>query len=155
AHTLVILGFPYGEASGRLDRIAFAEEQSRGIQTKWREEHVRYGIPGPDVHAAVLAAARSHYPIMRVRWFEHESLFGVKLRSKLRHVIPRESRLYGALFFPFYVFHQTGIRTRGYRRIYVARLKSIRGCLAMNFVLDSRCSPMMMPDLSGNHWFDP
>ena len=121
AHTLVILGFPYGEASGRLDRIAFAEEQSRGIQTKWREEHVRYGIPGPDVHAAVLAAARNHRPIMHVRWFEHESLFGVRLRSKLRQVIPRESRLYGALFFPLYAFHQTGIRTRGYRRIYVAR----------------------------------
>ncbi len=122
ARKLVIVGFPYGETSAAFDCEALLVEQHKGVALGWREEHVRHGVPGKELHAAILEAAKDLHPDVRLAWFGHESLQGLRLRWKLQFLVNKDSRAYGAMFAPLYWLHARGHRKRPYRRIYVARL---------------------------------
>jgi SAM-dependent methyltransferase len=122
ATKLAIVGFPFGKWSADFDREAMTVEQSRGLRTGWREEHVARGVPGSAEHAAVLGALRALHPQARVEWHGHEGAWGLRLRWKLQFLIPRDSRLHGLVFYPLYWVHRKGRRRKAYRRIYIARL---------------------------------
>lgn len=121
ARELLIVGFPFGESSRRFDLEALTKEHSRGISLGWREEHVRNGIPGDEVHRCVVRAAETHNPRFGIKWFGHEGMAGLRLRWNLQFLIGKDSRLYGAAFVPLYLVHSRGWRNHSYRRVYIAR----------------------------------
>ncbi len=121
SRALIIIGFPYGQASSDHDKRALIEELRRGIAPLWREEHVRNGLPGQQVHDRILEIARNSAPRWDVGWFSHEGLVGLQLRWKLQLMLGVDSRLRGVILAPLYLVHARGRRARGYRRVYVIR----------------------------------
>ncbi len=117
---LVVLGFPFGEASSRFDGAALLEERGQGVVLGWRDEHVRYRLPGQELHHEIVAAVQRRRPEMALSWFPQEGLRGLRLRWKLQLLIRKESRLYGLLFYPLYWLTVRGKPKRAYRRIYIA-----------------------------------
>ena len=122
ARRIVIVGFPFGASSARFDEEALREERSKGIRLEWREEHVRHGIPGDEIHREVISAAREVCSKSVVAWFGQEGLLGLRLRWKLQSLVTKDSRMYGMLFTPIYWLHARGRRLRAYRRIYVSKV---------------------------------
>jgi len=122
ARDLLIFGFPYGEKSAAFDSEALREERARGVRLGWREEHVRHGVPGDELHREVLAALSELRPEMRLTWFGQEGLLGLRLRWKLQFFVNKDSRLYGGIFGPLYWIHARSRPRKSYRRIYVATL---------------------------------
>lgn len=116
---LLVIGFPFGRQSERFDQEMLALERQLGDVPPWREEHVQNGLPGSETHKFLIETARRTPRPMAVSWFGQEGLVGLQLRSKLLHLVRRESRLYGAIFAPLYALHAYGSRRNAYRRIYV------------------------------------
>ncbi len=118
---LVVIGFPYGEASSEYDRQALREERRRGVAPPWREEHVVHGLPGEELHAQIMEAAADPFNRWHIEWFGHEGLAGLRMRWRLQALLGENTRLRGILLTPLYVIHSRGHRARAYRRVYVMR----------------------------------
>jgi len=134
----IVIGFPYGEASAEYDRRALIEERGRGIAPPWREEHVRNGQPGQEVHDQILDLARNSASPWDIGWYGHEGLIGLQLRWRIQLMLGVASRLRGIILAPLYFVHAHGRRARGYRRVYVirrgARRSNPRGGIGRFFV---------------------
>jgi len=124
------LGFPYGEATAEFERDGLRDERLYCAPTGWRDEHVRHGVPGRELHD-VIAAIASRLPGTRLQWFGHEGLLGARIRWKTRLLVPRGSRSYGLVFYPLYWIHMRGWRRRAYRRVYVATIEEPRSAEAV------------------------
>lgn len=122
ARSLVIVGFPFGPASARFDARALAEEARRGIDVGWRKEHVRQGVPGPEIASWISVAADDEPRGASVRHFGQEGLGGLRLRWKLQFLIGRDSRFYGLVYAPLYWIHGRGRPRKAYRRIFVVEI---------------------------------
>lgn len=121
ARSTVIVGCPFGDRSSAFDLEAFQEERRRGVDFVWREDHIRHGTPSTEVHSVILQAVSETRPGMRLEWFDHEGLTGLRLRWKLQFLVSKDSRVYGLVLGPLYWIHAR-LRTRnGYRRVYVGR----------------------------------
>ena len=127
ARRKVIVGFPFGPESAEFDSEALRAEQARGILLDWREEHVRHGVPGAELHEELLKASRGTSPGMAVSWFPQEGIDGLRLRWRLQELVPRDSRIYGLVFYGLYWLHARGKPRRAYRRVYVAGRPQVNG----------------------------
>jgi len=119
ARRTAIVGFPFGRRASEFDRSALRVERDRGIELPWRHEHVLRGTPDEELHAEIFRIVELVRPEMKVSWFGHEGMSGLKLRWRFQFLISKDSRLYGLLFFPLYRLHARARPREGYRRIYV------------------------------------
>jgi len=58
----VVLGLPFGEITAEFDRLVLADEETRGLLTGWRQEHLRHRIPTDEIRGPIVEAASSHNP---------------------------------------------------------------------------------------------